>query len=89
MKRWVGSSIDFNEPQVNKIAVKPSKKLHRQANAVRKISVPDLIVSQYNPSVDGNFKLELDYRFKNQDEKFIYMDGKRKVGRQKIPTEFL
>lgn len=28
-------------------------------------------------------------RFKNQDEKFIMMDGKRKVGRQRIPVEFL
>ena len=31
----------------------------------------------------------MDGRFKNQEEKFIYMDGKRKVGRQRIPVEFL
>ena len=29
MKRWVGSSFDPKDPQVDKIDVKQSKKLHR------------------------------------------------------------
>jgi len=48
MKRWVGSSIDFNECQVEKVAVKPSRKLSKLAADAKTISVPDLIKSQYD-----------------------------------------
>ena len=45
MKRWVGTSINFEEPQVEKISVKPNKKIVRQAAVSHKLSVPDLIES--------------------------------------------
>ena len=89
MKRWVGTSINFEEPQVEKISVKPNKKIVRQAAVSHKLSVPDLIESQYNYKIDADHKIEAAPRFLNNDGKFIIMDGKRKVGRQRIPQEYL
>ena len=54
-----------------------------------RVTIPEIIKSQYNPAIDKSYKVELSPRFKNADEKFIMMDGKRKVGRQRIPVEFL
>ena len=88
MARWVGSSINFEEPKVEQISVKPSKKIIRQAAVSHKLSVPDLIESQYNYSIDADHKIEAASRFLNNDGKFIFMEGKRKVGRQRIPQEY-
>ena len=89
MQRWVGSTINFSAPQVTKVAVKQSKKLHRKAEADHRVTIPEIIKSQYDPAIDRSFKVQLSPRFRNVDEKFILMDGKRKVGRQRIPAEFL
>jgi len=91
MARWVGSSFDLNEPMLDKINVKNSKKIMRRAavhDADKVPTVPNLILSQYDYQIDGKFKQDIDNGIKEKDENFIYMDGKRKVGRQRIPQEF-
>lgn len=87
MKRWVGSSINFEEPRVDKVSVKLSKKVKRKVEHDRAISVPNLIQSQNASELDTFFHLPKNSRFYN-GENFIYMDGNRKVGRQSIPKEF-
>ena len=69
--------------------VKQSKKLQRKAEFDHRVTIPEIIKSQYDPAIDRNFKAQLSPRFRNTEEKFIMMDGKRKVGRQRIPVEFL
>ena len=90
MDRWVGTKINFDEPQVSKITIKPSKKNNYSESKLksRLVSVPAIIESQTDPSKDKSYEYQIDARFKNQGEKFIMMDGKRKVGRQRIPSEF-
>ena len=69
--------------------VKQSKKLQRKAEFDHRVTIPEIIKSQYDPAIDRNFKVQFSPRFRNTEEKFIMMDGKRKVGRQRIPVEFL
>ena len=48
MKRWVGTSINFDQPEYDKVAVKMSKKLameKKPASSSRKVSALDIIRS--------------------------------------------
>lgn len=87
MKRWVGTSINFEEPRVDKVSIKLSKKAFRKVENERAISVPNLIKSQNATQLDTFFHLPKNSRYYNGDN-FIYMEGNRKVGRQSIPPEF-
>ena len=51
MKRWVGTSINFEQPEYDKVAVKMSRKMAMQkkpASMSRHISALDVIRSQYD-----------------------------------------
>ena len=82
--RWVGSSINFNEPELEKIQVKLSKEHMRNYGQHR---------GDQSGSVDFWKKIENpnDVRFRSKmsakEEKYLQVDSNRRVGLSKSPVE--
>ena len=90
MQRWVGSTIgeSFKGPDVDKVQVKLSKKFLKTSNPKQN--------SYKVPSTMNNFlhvpaeKCQWQTHIRhNDDNRFIWIDGTRKVGRQLIPKQYL
>ena len=90
MKRWVGSTIStsINHPESDeRIQVKLSKKFLKATSPNESYQVPSTTNDFFNP------KDRVEYRMKQElakkDDRFVWFDKTRKVGRQKIPQQYL
>ena len=88
MQRWVGSTIadSFKGPETDKVQVKLSKKFLKIANPKQ---------NTYKvPSTMNNFFYQPSEKYQthirhNDENRFIWIDGTRKVGRQLIPKQYI
>ena len=91
MKRWVGSTIStsINHPESDeRIQVKLSKKFLAAATSPNKnYQVPSTTNDFFNSKDRIEYKMKQD--LDKKDDRFVWVDKYRKVGRQKIPQQYL
>ena len=90
MQRWVGSSIadSFKGPEVDKVQVKLSKKFLKMANPKQNTyKVPSTMNNfMHQPAERCQWQTHVRH---NDANRFIWVDGNRKVGRQLIPKQYI
>ena len=91
MARWVGTTIgqSFRGPELDKVQVKLSKKFLKHVNPkLTTYKVPSTTNDFFNPPEKFNFRSKSELR-NDDNDKFVWVDKTRKVGRQKIPQQYL
>ena len=90
MQRWVGSTIadSFKGPEVDKVQVKLSKKFLKMAQPKQNTyKVPSTMNNfMHQPAERCQWQT---HKRHNDENRFIWVDGNRKVGRQLIPKQYV
>ena len=92
MKRWVGTTIgqSFRGPELDKVQVKLSKKFLKSVNPkLNTYKVPSTTNDFFNPHEKFDFRAKSELKNNDDHEKFVWVDNTRKVGRQRIPQQYL